>query len=49
MLNPAKLEVVGPKTRRCGVIAIQAAHFDAVNYRTMLTLANQEPPLEIVL
>lgn len=42
-------EVVGPKDRRPGALAIQSARFDAQAYKTVLQLAGQASPLEIEL
>jgi hypothetical protein len=42
-------EVANTKGRRAKALAIQAAHFDAVSYKTVLILAGQKQPLEIIL
>jgi hypothetical protein len=42
-------EVVGPKDRRPGALAIESARFDAQGYKTVLQLAGQTSPLEIAL
>jgi hypothetical protein len=47
--DPATEEVVSPKDRRPGALAIQSAHFDAQAYKTVLQWAGQSSPLEIEL
>ena len=42
-------EVLSPKQKRRGAVDIRAGHFDMSGYKTVLTLAGDEPPLEIQL
>lgn len=45
--DPTALEVVAPKSRRAGALAIRLARFDTTTKRTVLMLADQLTPLEI--
>ena len=42
-------EVLSPKQKRRGAVDIRAGHFEMSGYKTVLTLAGDEPPLEIQL
>ncbi|HET7664383.1 MAG TPA: hypothetical protein VFK31_12195 [Rhodanobacteraceae bacterium] len=47
--DPQANEVVRPKTGRPGALAIQSAHFDADEYRTILHLTRTSEAVEIAL
>ena len=46
--DPTGLEVVAPKSRRVGALAIASARFDPTTNRTVLMLDGQLMPLEIL-
>ena len=47
--DTAAQEVVSPKQKRPGAVTILSGHFDATGYKTLLTLAGDDQPLEIPL
>jgi hypothetical protein len=47
--DPATAEVVSPRQKRRGAVAILSSRFDAPGYKTVLTLVGDDQPLEIQL
>lgn len=47
--DPTAGEVVSPKEKRPGAVAIQTASFDVTNYQSVLQLVGQSEPVEIEL